>query len=148
MMPMIISLGVNLNNVLADMVVKGFTIVGLISLGLVSVIIWVTVTFSLAMHAMTGTLLDILFSVLCYVVNRSYAGICSVLEQKGGRLKTEQVKSLQQVQSQVKQAMTATLVLEADKIDLEDFESKYSLIDTGTDAVLRTRSKKRRSIIN
>jgi hypothetical protein len=29
-------------------------------------------------------------------------------------------------------------VLEADKIDMEDFEVKYSLIDTGTDAVLRT----------
>ena len=67
-----------------------------------------------------------------------YTSLPQLLGQKGGNLLETHQESLCQVQGQLKKAMTATVIMRTGEIDFDGFYVKYSLIDTGTDAVLHT----------
>jgi hypothetical protein len=120
-----------------------------ISLLVLAVVLWIIVEVSIQVENLCSITLNIMCTAtvkLCYL---DYTCLSHVLGQKGGILQENNHEGLHQVQSQesqlikshenqVKKAMTATVIMRTGEIDFDGFDIKYSLIHTGTDAVLRT----------
>ena len=146
----LISMGLLINQVLSEFLVSAIIILSMISMTVLSFVLVITIEVSLQVHNFLGITLD---KVLDGIVYFCYTCVPYVLEQTGGilrkgrQLRKDSQEGLLQVQSQVSnegvnqvqhQAMTATIIMKNGEIDFEGFDLKYSLIDTGTDAVLRT----------
>ena len=110
---------------------KGTILSAILGLTILGNSILILITVSITIHDLILLTSDRLEPSLLYV-----------LGQKGGIQQGDRDSSLLQVQSndndkEVK-AMTATIILNSKDINFDEFKMRCTLIDTGTDAVLRT----------
>ena len=120
-----------LNTALADLMMKGTILVALLGFTILGNSILILITVSITIH-----------DLILLTSKRLEPSLLYVLGQKGGIQQEDRDSSLLQVQSndndKEMKAMTATLILNSKDINFDEFEMRCSLIDTGTDAVLRT----------
>ena len=108
---------------------KGTILVAILGLTILGNSILILITVSITIH-----------DLILLTSERLEPSLLYALGPKGGIQQEDRDSSLLQVQSNDNEmkAMTATIILNSKDINFDEFEMRCSLIDTGTDAVLRT----------